>query len=119
MYDTYPVEFMMKEVMGFGKPIDDENAMLGLPGSILSAWAPGINLIADALGVELDGIREQFDRAATDRTLEVACGTIEAGTVRRDPHAGDRRRRRQGRDRDRAREPHGRRPRTRVAHRVA
>lgn len=80
MYDTYPVEFMMKEVMGFGKSLDDE-AMLGLPGSILSAWAPGINLIASALGVELDEIREEFDRAATDRTIEVACGTIEAGTV--------------------------------------
>jgi hypothetical protein len=80
MYDTYPVEFMMREVMGFGKPLDDE-AMLGLPGAILSAWAPGINLIASALGVELDEIREEFDRAATDRTLEVACGTIEAGTV--------------------------------------
>src|SRR5215203_5879885 len=81
MYDTYPVEFMMKEVMGFGKSLDDKDAMLGLPGSILSAWAPGINLIADALGAELDDIREQFDAAATPRTLEVACGTIEAGTV--------------------------------------
>ena len=50
MYDTYPVEFMMKEVMGFGKSLDDADALLGLPGSILSAWAPGINLIADALG---------------------------------------------------------------------
>jgi hypothetical protein len=80
MYDTYPVEFMMREVMGFGKPIDDE-AMLGLPGAILSAWAPGINLIASALGVQLDEIREEFDRAPTERTLEVACGTIEAGTV--------------------------------------
>jgi hypothetical protein len=55
--------------------------MLGLPGSILSAWAPGINLIADALGAKLDGIREEFDRAATPRTLEVACGTLDAGTV--------------------------------------
>jgi len=81
MYDTYPVEFMMKEVMGFGKPIDDDQAMLALPGSILSAWAPGIHLVADALGVELDEIREEFDRAATPRTLEVACGTLEAGTV--------------------------------------
>jgi hypothetical protein len=80
-YDTYPVEFMMKEVMGFGKPMDDEHPLLGLPGSILSAWAPGINLIADALGAQLDGIREEFDRAATPRTLEVACGTLEAGTV--------------------------------------
>lgn len=80
-YDTYPVEFMMKEVMGFGKPIDDDQALLGLPGSILAAWAPGIRLVADALGAELDGIREEFDRAATPRPLDVACGRLEAGTV--------------------------------------
>ena len=30
--------------------------------------------------MELDEIREEFDRVPTDRTLEVACGTIEAGT---------------------------------------
>ena len=80
MYDTYPVTFMMMDVMGFGRPLDHD-AMLGLPGSILSAWAPGINLIASALGVELDEIREEFDRVVSDRTFEVACGTIEAGTV--------------------------------------
>jgi hypothetical protein len=80
MYDTYPVTFMMMDVMGFGKPLDFE-PMMGLPGALLSAWAPGINLIASALGVELDGMREELDRALTDRTLEVACGTIEAGTV--------------------------------------
>jgi hypothetical protein len=80
MYDTYPVTFMMMDVMGFGR-LPDHDAMLGLPGSILSAWAPGINLIASALGVELDEIREEFDRVVSDRTFEVACGTIEAGTV--------------------------------------
>ena len=30
--------------------------------------------------MELDEIRELFERRPTDRTLEVACGTIEAGT---------------------------------------
>ena len=39
-----------------------------------------IGLIADALDVDVEEIREQVDRVATDRTLEVACGTIEAGT---------------------------------------
>ena len=78
-YDTYPVAFMMREMMGFGQPLDYE-PMLALPGAQTSAWGPGINLVAAALGVELDGIREEFDRVATDRTLEVASGTIEAGT---------------------------------------
>ena len=119
MYDTYPVEFMMKEVMGFGKSLDDADALLGLPGSILSAWAPGINLIADAFGAELDGIREQFDAAATAAHARSRVRHHRGRHRRCDPHAGDRRGRRSRRDRDRAREPHGRRSRARVAHRVA
>jgi 2,4-diaminopentanoate dehydrogenase len=79
MYDTYPVTFMMMDVMGFGKPLDYE-PMLGMPGAQTSAWGPPIRLVAAGLGVELDGIREEFDRRPTERTLEVACGTIEAGT---------------------------------------
>jgi len=79
LYDTYPVAFMMMEVMGFGRPLDHE-ALLAAPGALLSAWGPVIGLIADALGVEVEEIREQVDRVATDRTLEVACGTIDAGT---------------------------------------
>src|SRR6202000_3346667 len=37
-------------------------------------------LIADALGVEVHEVRENFDRAMTNRTLNVAMGTVEAGT---------------------------------------
>jgi hypothetical protein len=80
MYDTYPVTFMMMDVMGFGKPLDYE-PMMALPGALISAWAPGIKLTASALGIELDEIREELDRTVSDRTLQVACGTIEAGTV--------------------------------------
>ena len=119
MYDTYPVEFMMKEVMGFGKPIDDEDAMLGLPGSILSAWAPGINLIADALGARARrhprGVRPRRHPAHARGRVRHPRGRHGG----RDPHPGHRRGRRARRDRDRAREPHGRRHRARVADRVA
>ncbi|MDT5058739.1 MAG: hypothetical protein QOF66_7105 [Mycobacterium sp.] len=37
-------------------------------------------MIADALGLEVQEVREKFDRAVTSRTLEVAMGTVEAGT---------------------------------------
>ena len=37
-------------------------------------------MVADALGVEVQEVRETFDRAVTNRTLEVAMGTVEAGT---------------------------------------
>jgi hypothetical protein len=79
LYDHYPVQFMMMDVMGFGRPLDYD-AMLAMPGAQTSAWGPPIRLVAAGLGAELDDIREEFDRAPTERTLEVACGTIEAGT---------------------------------------
>ena len=37
-------------------------------------------MMAEALGVEVTEVREKFDRQVTDRTLEVAMGTVEAGT---------------------------------------
>ena len=79
LYDHYPVAFMMMDVMGFGRPLDYE-PLLATPGAQTGAWGPPIRLVATGLGVELDEIREEFDRVPTDRTLEVACGTIEAGT---------------------------------------
>lgn len=79
LYDTYPVTYMMMDVMGFGMPMTYQ-PLLGLPGAQTAAWGPPIRLVAETLGVELEGIREEFDRVPTDRTLEVACGTIEAGT---------------------------------------
>jgi len=65
--------------MGFGRPLD-ATPLLALEGAQTATWGPSIRLVAAGLGLELDGIREYFDRVATDRTLEVACGTIEAGT---------------------------------------
>jgi hypothetical protein len=79
-YHGYPVEHTMREVFGFGQPLEHEPLMAR--GGVQSAtWAPPVRMVADALGVELDGIRETYDRALTPRRLEVACGVIEAGTV--------------------------------------
>ncbi len=46
-----------------------------------SAWGPPVQMVADALGAELDEIRETYDKRATDTELHVAAGTIDAGTV--------------------------------------
>src|SRR5262245_58930822 len=79
-YQDYPVAFTMFEVFGFGKPLD-HTCLMETPGVQASAWAPPVRMVADALGAELDEIRETYEKRATDRTLEVASGTIEAGTV--------------------------------------
>ncbi len=79
-YEHYPVVFTMFEVFGFGKPLD-HRCLMELPGVQASAWGPPVQFVADQMGVALDEIRETYEKRATDRTLEVAAGTIEAGTV--------------------------------------
>ena len=80
LYDEYPVTFVMFEVFGFGKPMEHQ-AIMAMPGVQSGTWGPPVRMIADRLGVELDEIRETYEKVATPRTLEVAAGTIEAGTV--------------------------------------
>lgn len=78
-YADYGNEFLMRDVFGFGLPLD-ATPLMELGCSQLLAWGPPVRYVAAALGVELDEIRETYFRRATDRDLEVACGTIVAGT---------------------------------------
>jgi len=79
-YADYPVAFTMFEVFGFGKAVEHQ-CLMELPGVQTSAWGPPVRMVADALGAELDEIRETYDKRVTDTDLRVAAGTIEAGTV--------------------------------------
>ncbi|MDT5347576.1 MAG: hypothetical protein QOH91_863, partial [Mycobacterium sp.] len=79
MYDDYPVVETMMDAMGFGRPLDYV-PLLAYPGAIAFQWGPGLRLIAHGLGLQIDEIRERFDRVATDRDLHVAFGIAEAGT---------------------------------------
>ena len=77
--DHYPVADVMMDGMGFGRPLDFE-PMLRTPGFIEMAWQAPIYLIASGLGVEVEQVRASLDRELTDRDIEVAFGTIKAGT---------------------------------------
>ena len=77
--DHYPVADVMMNGMGFGRPLDFE-PMLSTPGFIQMAWNAPIHLMADGLGVEVQEIRGSLDRRLTDRDIEVAFGTVKAGT---------------------------------------
>ena len=79
LYDDYPVADVMMDGMGFGRPMDFE-PLVALPGVITHEWGGGVRMIADTLGFELDEIRERVERSPSPRDLEVACGTIPAGT---------------------------------------
>lgn len=77
--DHYPVADVMMDGMGFGRPLDFE-PMLATPGFIEMAWRAPIYLIAAGLGVEVEQVHGALDRQTTERDIEVAFGTIKAGT---------------------------------------
>jgi 2,4-diaminopentanoate dehydrogenase len=54
--------------------------MLKTPGFIEMAWKAPIYLIAAGLGVEVREVHGSLDRQLTHRDIEVAFGTIAAGT---------------------------------------
>ena len=69
----------MMDGMGFGRPLDFD-PMLKRPGFIELAWKAPIHLIAQGLGAEVEEVRGTLDRELTDRDIDVAFGTIKAGT---------------------------------------
>lgn len=79
-YADYPVPFTLFEVFGFGKS-PDHQCIMEIPGVQASAWAPPVKMVADHLGAPLDEIRETYEKRVTESRIEIAAGTVEAGTV--------------------------------------
>lgn len=79
LYDDYPTAHALMDGMGFGRPMDFVPGV-ARPGSIAMSWGSSIHMMADAFGLELDEIRENYQRVAAPRTVKAACGTIEEGT---------------------------------------
>jgi hypothetical protein len=78
--DHYPVADVMMDGLGFARALDFE-PFIALEGIIPMIWRGPIELIASGLGVELDEIRGRLERQVTERDLDVAFGTVPAGTV--------------------------------------
>ena len=80
LYDKYPVVETMRDAFGFGLG-PGHTALVELPGVQAHTWSAPVRMVADALGVELDCIRETYEKRTTDKQLNVAMGVIEPGTV--------------------------------------
>jgi hypothetical protein len=77
--DHYPVASVMMDGMGFGRPLDFA-PLLSRPGIIEESWAGPVHLIAAGLGARVEEMRGSLDREPAGRDIEVAFGTITAGT---------------------------------------
>lgn len=66
-------------IMGFGKPpaaFDERRLAHGR-----TSFGPSLRLLAESLGLPLDDVEASGEVAVASRTVEIAAGTIEAGTV--------------------------------------
>ena len=79
-YDTWDNPFTMFEIMGFGKP-DTSQSLLLAPGSTTLAWGPVLELVAAAIGLQLDRIEERHEVLLADRDVPIASGTVAKGTI--------------------------------------
>ncbi len=81
-FQHYPSPEIMFDMMGFGKT----PARFRKDAERYSFWLSGlfrenVQMIADALGVTLDGIKESTERELAGADLETAAGTVRKGTV--------------------------------------
>ncbi|MFQ5666329.1 MAG: diacylglycerol kinase [Candidatus Binatia bacterium] len=79
-YATYDQPVTLFEVMGFGKPPGTPVPLL-VPGALTLAWGPSVQMVADALGAELEEIRQWHEVALAEEPFEISCGRIEKGMV--------------------------------------
>ena len=67
------------DLMGFGQPLDSTPLIL-LPDVLSQFWGGSIQVIAEALGVELDSVEETHERRPFSDDIEVGGHTVAAGT---------------------------------------
>src|SRR5207249_2120 len=78
-YSTYADPGFTGEFFGYGHPLDYA-APITLPGAIASGWGGMVYMVADALGLHVDELREKVERLPAPETFETAMGTIAKGT---------------------------------------
>lgn len=71
---------IMFDFMGFGHP-PDHPAPLFDPERLAALWSPVVHLVADGVGLPLDGVETTIRKWLATSRYQVASGWIEAGTV--------------------------------------
>lgn len=74
-----PTPAMIFDIMGFGLPPAEFN--LERADGLREAFGPSLGVVADAIGLPLDGLDAIAEAGVSRRRTEIAAGTVEAGTV--------------------------------------
>jgi hypothetical protein len=78
-YSTYDAADAVRFLVGMGQPMDYEPPMVA-PGVPTMVWGGQVRMIARALGVELDEVRETLERRPLEEDVTTALGRFERGT---------------------------------------
>jgi hypothetical protein len=78
-YSSYDQPESVRYLVGMGQPMEDVPPMVA-PSVPTMVWGGQVRLMARALGVELDEIREVLERRPLETTIENSMGVFEAGT---------------------------------------
>jgi hypothetical protein len=79
-YTTYDQEDSVRFLIGMGQPMDYDAPMIAATVPTM-VWGGQVRMMARALGVELDEIREHVERRPLETTVDTeAMGVFEAGT---------------------------------------
>jgi len=78
-YSTYDAPEAVRLLVGMGQPMDYDPPMVsaGVPTMV---WGGQVRMIARALGVELDDVRETLERRPLEQDVTTALGLFERGT---------------------------------------
>jgi hypothetical protein len=72
---------MLVDLMGMGKRPEDISIDSPMFRAVSVQYEQAIGAAADVLGLELDEIRHSVETGTVDHDVEVACGTLPAGSV--------------------------------------
>lgn len=79
-YSTYEQPDSVRYLVGMGQPMDYQPPMLA-PGVPSIVWGGQVRMMARALGVDLDEVRETLDRRPLEKTVTTrTMGDFDAGT---------------------------------------
>jgi hypothetical protein len=79
-YATYDRPEALFDAMGFGKPLGDTPVLL-TPGTMEFAWGGTLGLLAEGLGLELDGVTSAYEKRPAVKPIRVGAQTVEPGTL--------------------------------------
>ena len=79
-YATYDRHEALFDAMGFGQPLD-ETPMLLTPGVLEFTWGGTLHMLAEGLGLTLDGVEFAYEKRAAEKPLRIGTCAIEAGSL--------------------------------------